>query len=344
MKLPDHPGLTVLDRLKESSKTRHIPVQVMSVEDHAKVALQMGAIGFMLKPLKIEEINSAFKKLESKFSKKVNRVLIVEDDELQRKAISYLIADEGIEITMVALAKEAIIELKKTVFDCMIMDLKLPDISGGELLNQMTREEIASFPPVIVYTGSSLSHEQEDSLKKLSKSIIIKGARSPERLLDEVTLILHRVESKMDEKQRKMIKSVRNREQTFKGKKILLVDDDIRNIFALTSALEQKGATIIVGRNGQEGLEKLDQDPQIDLVLMDIMMPEMDGYEATRRIRKQKRFASLPIIAVTAKAMKDDLKKCIDAGTNDYVSKPVDLEKLLSLIRVWIPQSQLEKH
>ena len=344
MKLPDHPGLTVLDRLKESPKTRHIPVQVMSVEDYSKSSFHMGAIGFMLKPLKPEEIKSAFGKLESKFSKKINRVLIVEDDELQRKAISYLIADEGIEITMVALSKEAIIELKKTVFDCMIMDLKLPDISGGELLDQMTREGIASFPPVIVYTGSSLSLEQEDSLKKLSKTILIKGARSPERLLDEVTLILHRAESKMAEKQRKMIKSVRNREQIFKGRKILLVDDDIRNIYALTSALEQKGATIIVGRNGQEGLEKLDQDPQIDLVLMDIMMPEMDGYEATRRIRKQKRFASLPIIAVTAKAMKDDLKKCINAGTNDYVSKPVDLEKLLSLIRVWIPQSQLEKN
>jgi CheY-like chemotaxis protein len=301
----------------------------------------MGAIGFILKPAKHGEIKNAFKRLEAKFSQKINRVLIVEDNELQRTSIARLIADEGIEITMVALAKEAIIELKKTVFDCMIMDLKLPDMSGDELLEQMTREEITFFPPVIVYTGKSLSKEQEDSLKKLSKSIIIKGARSPERLLDEVTLILHRVESNLSQIQRKMIKTVRNRAQTFKGKKILLVDDDIRNIFAMTSALEQKGATIFVGRNGQEALDKLNQDPQIDLVLMDIMMPEMDGYEATRRIRKQKRFANLPIIAVTAKAMKDDHKKCLDAGTNDYVSKPVDLEKLLSLIRVWVPQ--LEK-
>ena len=342
MNLPDHLGLTVLDRLKENPKTRHIPVQVMSVEDYSKTALQMGAIGFMLKPLKRDEIKNAFEKLEAKFSKKVNRVLIVEDDELQRKSIAHLIADEGIEITTVALAKEAIVELKKNVFDCMIMDLKLPDISGGELLDQMTHENIASFPPVIVYTGTSLSHAQEDDLKKLSRSIIIKGARSPERLLDEVTLILHRVESKMSQKQRQMIKTVRSNEQVFKGKKILLVDDDIRNIFALTSALEQKGAKIFVGRNGQEALEKLNQDPQIDLVLMDIMMPEMDGYEATRRIRKQKRFAKLPIIAVTAKAMKDDHKNCLEAGTNDYVSKPVDLEKLLSVIRVWIPQ--MEKH
>ena len=342
MNLPDHLGLTVLDRLKENPKTRHIPVQVMSVEDYSQTALQMGAIGFMLKPLKRDEIKNAFEKLDATFSKKTNRVLIVEDDKLQRESISHLIADEGIEITMVALAKDAIVELKKNVFDCMIMDLKLPDISGGELLDQMTHENIVPFPPVIVYTGTSLSNAQEDDLKKLSRSIIIKGARSPERLLDEVTLILHRVESKMSQKQRQMIKTVRSNEQVFKGKKILLVDDDIRNIFALTSALEQKGAKIFVGRNGQEALEKLNQDPQIDLVLMDIMMPEMDGYEATRRIRKQKRFAKLPIIAVTAKAMKDDHKNCLEAGTNDYVSKPVDLEKLLSVIRVWIPQ--MEKH
>jgi PAS domain S-box-containing protein len=338
MMLPDHLGLTVLDRLKENSKTRHIPVQVTSIEDYAKNSLQMGAIGFMLKPCKYDEIKNAFGKLEAMFSKKINRVLIVEDDELQRTSIAHLIADEGIEIAMVASAKEAIIELKKTVFDCMIMDLKLPDMCGQELLEQMTREDIVFFPPVIVYTGKSLSKEQEDSLKKLSKSIIIKGARSPERLLDEVTLILHRVESNLSPLQRNIIKKVRGREEIFKGKKILLVDDDIRNIFALTSVLEQKGATVFVGRNGQEALDMLNQKPEIDLVLMDIMMPEMDGYEATRRIRNQERFANLPIIAVTAKAMKDDHEKCLEAGTNDYISKPVDIEKLLSTIRVWTPQ------
>nr|MBA2404305.1 response regulator [Bdellovibrionales bacterium] len=338
MKLPDHLGLTVLHRLKENPKTRHIPVQVMSMEDYSKAAIHMGAIGFMLKPVNLDEIKNVFKKLEARISKDTNRVLIVEDDELQRKSIAHLIADNGIEITTVALANEAIIELKKNVFDCMIMGLKLPDLSGGDLLEQMNTEEIASFPPVIVYTGSSLSKEQEDGLEKLSKSIIIKGARSPERLLDEVNLILHRSESKISLRQRKMIQTFRSREQILKGKKILLVDDDIRNIFALTSVLEQKGATVIAGKNGQEALDKLNQDPQIDLVLMDIMMPEMDGYEATRRIRQQKRFAKLPIIAVTAKVMKDDLEKCLVAGTNDYVSKPVDLEKLFSLIRIWAPQ------
>ena len=342
IKLPDHLGLTVLDRLKENTKTRHIPVHAMSIEDYSKVVFEMGAIGFTRKPAKIEEFKNAFEKLEAKFLQNMNRVLIVEGDELQRESISLLIADETTDMTLVGSAQEAMIELKKTVFDCIIMDINLSDMSCGELLEQMTRESIVSIPPVIIYTGTSLSQEEEVIVKKLSKSILVKGVSSPEKLLDEVTLVLHRVESKLSQKQKQMIKIVRNREQVFKGRKILLVDDDIRNIFALTSALEHKGATVVVGRNGKEALDKLDQDPKMDLVLMDIMMPEMDGYEATRKIRKQKRFAQLPIIAVTAKAMKDDQKNCLEAGANDYVSKPVDLDKLLSLIRIRI--SQLEKH
>jgi CheY-like chemotaxis protein len=336
IKLPDHLGLTVLDRLKNNLKTRHIPVHVISSYDYTEAVLRMGAIGFMLKPVQRDQIKLAFTKLEEKFSKKISRVLVVEDDEIQRTSISDLISDEGIEITMVGLAKDALVELKKNVFDCMIMDIKLPDMSGDELLEQMTNEEIYSFPPVIVYAGRSLSRQEEDNLRKHSRSMIIKGVRSPERLFDEVTLFLHWVEAKMQPDRRQMLKQSKIREQDFEGRKILLVDDDIRNIFALTSALELKGATIIVGRNGHEALAKLDQDPTIDLVLMDIMMPEMDGYEATRRIREQGRFEKLPIISVTAKAMKDDQEKCLEAGANDYLSKPVDLDKLISLIRVWI--------
>ena len=338
IKLPDHMGLTVLDRLKESSKTRHIPVHVLSSEDYTEAALHMGAIGYMLKPVERNKIKEIFSKIEEKLSQKIHRVLIVEDDAVQRQSISHLIADEGIEITMVGLAKDALLALKNTVFDCMIMDLKLPGMDGYELLEMMAREDLYSFPPVIVYTGSDLSREEEDKLRKYSKSIIIKGARSPERLLDEVTLFLHRVESKMPPKSRQMLKVARSREQLFEGRRILLVDDDIRNIFALSSALEHRGATIIIGRNGHEALEQLEKDPNIDLVLMDIMMPEMDGYEATRKIRQQKRFEKLPIIAVTAKAMMDDQEKCLEAGTNDFLSKPVDLDKLLSLMRVWMPK------
>jgi PAS domain S-box-containing protein len=336
--LPDHPGLTVLDRLKENPKTRHIPVHMMSGEDYTEASMQMGAIGFMLKPVDRNQIKLAFEKLEAKFSQKISRILIVEGDESQRTSMSKLIADEGIEISQVGTAGEALIELHKTVFDCMIMDIVLPDMTGADFLKKLSQEELTSFPPVIVHTGSTLTKEEEENLLKYSRSIIIKGTRSPERLLDEVTLFLHRVVSRMTPEHRKILKSVKSREQVFEGKKILLVDDDIRNIFALTSALEQRGANIIVGRNGHEAIAQLETDPNIDLVLMDIMMPKMDGYEATRQIRKQKRFEKLPIIAVTAKAMRDDQEKCLEAGTNDYLSKPVDLDKLLSLIRVWMPK------
>lgn len=339
MQLPDHPGLTVLDRLKENHLTRHIPVHVFSVADYMETALKMGAVGYMLKPIKLDEVRNAFIKIEKKLSQKINRVLVVEDNELQRKSICELIEDEGIEITTVSLAKEALLELKKNIFDCMIMDIKLPDMSGDELLDKMSVDKKSSFPPVIVYTESSLTREEEDRLRKHSKSIIIKGARSPERLLSEVTLFLHRIEDKMSPGRRQMLITARNREQVLEGKKILLVDDDIRNLFALTSALELKGALVVMGRNGHEALEKLDQDPNIDLVLMDIMMPEMDGYEAIRRIRQQIKFADLPIIAITAKAMEDDREKCLSVGANDYLSKPLDLNKLLSLIRVWITKA-----
>ncbi len=334
MKLPDHLGLTVLDRLKEDAKTRHIPVQVVSVIDYAKACLQLGAMGFLQKPVRHEELKSALKKLEAKFVQPKTRILIVGHKDLQRRTIALLVEDANTEVGLVGSAKEAVQALKALAYDCVIVDLTSSHFSGAEMLEIMARDKM---PPIIVYTGALSSPEQESNLKLAAQSLVIKRARSPERLLDEVVLILHRDESKLSPAHRLIVKSVRNREQVFEGRKILLVDDDIRNIFALTSALEQKGATIVVGRNGHEALAKLDQDPQIDLVLMDIMMPEMDGYEATRQIRKQKRFARLPIIAVTAKAMKDDQEKCLEAGTDDYVSKPVDLTKLLSLIRVWIP-------
>lgn len=294
-----------------------------------------------LKPVKYDEINKAFEKLKSTFSQKIKRLLIVETKDQSRKNITELLSDDGIEIVAVAEIQDAITEIEKASFDCLVVNLNLADAATGEFLQKLSDDKFASFPPVILYAENSFSPQQAESLRQLSKSIVIKGANSPEGLVDEMALILHRVESKMSLKQRKMIKTVRNREHNFKGIKILLVDDDIRNIFALTSVLEQKGATVLIGRNGHEALDRLNEDPQIDLVLMDIMMPEMDGYEATRRIRKQSRFANLPIIAVTAKAMKDDHKKCLEAGTTDYVSKPVDLEKLMSLIRVWAPQ--LEK-
>lgn len=340
MRLPDHSGLTVLQRLKEHAGTRHIPVHVISVEDRVEAAMHMGAIGYAVKPTTREELKDVFARLEAKLTQKVKRVLLVEDDDLQRESIARLIGDEDIEITAVGLAQDALELLRTTIYDCMVIDLKLPDMHGNDLLKRMSTEDICSFPPVIVYTGRNLTRDEEAELRKYSRSIIIKGARSPERLLDEVTLFLHKVESQLSHDRQKMLKTARSRDKVFEGRKVLLVDDDVRNIFALTSALEHKGAVVVIGRNGREAIDKLNEVEDIDLVLMDVMMPEMDGYEATIEIRKNPRWRKLPIIAVTAKAMKDDQERCLQAGANDYLAKPIDLDRLFSLIRVWLPKME----
>ncbi len=338
MRLPDSPGLGVLQHLKDDPHTRHIPVHVVSAQDQSEAALHMGAIGYALKPASRDQLKEVFAKLEQKLSQKVKQVLVVEDDALQRDSVIHLIADDDVAITAVGTGEEALELLRTRVFDCMITDLKLPDLQGSELLQRMALEDIVSFPPVIVYTGRNLTRAEEAELLRYSRSIIIKGARSPERLLDEVTLFLHKVESELSSERQTMLKTARGRDRVFEGRRILLVDDDVRNIFALTSALEQRGAVVEVGRNGIEALAKLDEVPDIDLVLMDVMMPEMDGLEATRRLRQDARFQKLPVIAVTAKAMKDDQEQCLAAGANDYLAKPVDLDRLFSLLRVWMPK------
>jgi CheY-like chemotaxis protein len=340
MRLPDHSGLTVLQRLKERASTRHIPVHVISVEDRQEAAMQMGAVGYAVKPTTREELKDVFARLEAKLTQKVKRILLVEDDALQRDSISRLIGDDDIEITAVGFAQDALELLRDNAYDCMIIDLKLPDMLGNDLLKRMSTDEIAAFPPVIVYTGRNLTRDEETELLKYSRTIIIKGARSPERLLDEVTLFLHKVESQLSSERQTMLKTARSRDRVFEGRKILVVDDDVRNIFALTSALEHKGAIVEVGRNGLEAIAKLNEVDDIDLVLMDVMMPEMDGYEATAEIRKDPRWRKLPIIAVTAKAMKDDQDRCLQAGSNDYLAKPIDLDRLFSLIRVWLPKME----
>lgn len=340
MRLPDHSGLTVLQRLKEQPGTRHIPVHVISVEDRVEAAMHMGAVGYAVKPTSREELKEVFARLEAKLTQKVKRVLLVEDDDLQRDSITRLIGDDDIEITAVGLAQQALDLLRSNAYDCMIIDLKLPDMLGNDLLKRMSTEDICSFPPVIVYTGRNLTRDEEAELRKYSRSIIIKGARSPERLLDEVTLFLHKVESRLSHERQRMLRTARSRDKVFEGRKVLLVDDDVRNIFALTSALEAKGAIVVIGRNGYEAIERLNEVDDIDLVLMDVMMPEMDGFEATALIRKDPRWRKLPIIAVTAKAMKDDQERCLAAGSNDYLAKPIDLDRLFSLIRVWLPNME----
>ncbi|WP_076998215.1 response regulator [Variovorax sp. KK3] len=340
MRLPDDAGLSVLQRLKDDPSTRHIPVHVISAVDNTEAALHMGAIGYALKPASREQLKQVFLKFEDRLAKKVKAVLLVEDDALQRESVVRLIGDDDVAITAVETGGEALELLKQKVFDCMVTDLRLPDMQGGELLKRMATEEIVSFPPVIVYTGRNLTRDEEAELMRYSRSIIIKGARSPERLLDEVTLFLHKVESDLSSERRSMLRAARGRDRVLEGRRILLVDDDVRNIFALTSALEQRGAKVEVGRNGREALERLDQIPDIDLVLMDVMMPEMDGLEATRRLRSDPRFEKLPVITITAKAMKDDQEQCLAAGASDYLAKPVDLDRLFSLIRVWMPRME----
>lgn len=337
IRLPDRSGLSVLQQLKDNPATRHIPVHVVSSQDNGGEALHLGAIGYALKPTSREQLEDVFRKLKDKSSQTIKRVLLVEDDERQRDSVVQLISDTDVEIAAVGSGTEALDLLRTQIFDCMIIDLKLPDMQGNELLKRMSLEELCSFPPVIVYTGRNLTRDEEAELLKYSRSIIIKGARSPERLLDEVTLFLHKVESELSSERQSMLKTVRGRDRVFEGRTILLVDDDVRNVFALTSALEQRGAKVEVGRNGFEAIAKLDEHDAIDLVLMDVMMPGMDGLEATRRIRQDKRFARLPIIAITAKAMKDDQEQCLAAGANDYLAKPIDLTRLYSLLRVWMP-------
>ena len=341
--LPDQSGLSVLDRLKQDVQTRHIPIHIVSGGDHAETAFSLGAIGYAVKPIKREQLVEVLQKLETKFSQRVRRVLIVEDDRVQREAVAKLLMSHDVETITAGTAAECLELLKEGAFDCMVLDLSLPDASGYSLLETLSQESAYAFPPVIVYTGRELSADDEQRLRRYSKSIIIKGAKSPERLLDEVSLFLHQVVSELPDEQQKMIRKARNRDALLEGRRVLIVEDDVRNVYALTNILEPRGAIIEIARNGREALDVLEKRANqpgsaIDLVLMDVMMPIMDGLAATREIRKNTNWKKLPIITLTAKAMPDDQQRCIDAGANDYMAKPLDVEKLLSLVRVWMPR------
>ncbi len=341
--LPDQSGLTVLDVLKRDDDTRHIPIHVVSAEDHSQTALSLGAIGYLVKPVKREDLAEVLRTLEETLTRTVRRVLIVEDDLVQRDAVSRLLASGDVETVGVGTAAECLEQLRTQTFDCMVLDLTLPDASGFSLLETLSREGGHGFPPVIVYTGRDLSPDHEQQLRRYSSSIIIKGAKSPERLLDEVSLFLHQVVSELPPEQQKMIRKARNRDAVLEGRRILIVEDDVRNVYSLTNVLEPRGALVEIARNGKEALEALEQastDPSkaVDLVLMDVMMPVMDGLTATREMRKDPRWKTLPVLMLTAKAMPDDQERCMAAGANDYMAKPLDVDKLLSLVRVWMPR------
>jgi CheY-like chemotaxis protein len=261
----------------------------------------------------------------------------VEDDESQRQSMIELIAHEDVEITAVGSAEEALEELEKTRYDCMVLDLGLQGGTDGfELLETVKSNPDMRELPIIIYTGKELSQAEETHLRKFADTIIVKDVKSPERLLDETALFLHRVEAKLPEQKRRMLERLHNTDAVFAGKHVLIVDDDVRNIFSLTSVLEDHGMHVAFAENGKDAIDLLESAPSVDIVLMDIMMPEMDGYETTRRIRENQRFKTLPIIALTAKAMKGDREKTIAAGASDYITKPVDTEQLLSLMRVWL--------
>jgi HAMP domain-containing protein/CheY-like chemotaxis protein/signal transduction histidine kinase len=337
MKLPVMDGWTVLDRLKHHPDTRHIPVHIVSAGDGRQNALKAGAVAFLEKPISKEGLEETFGEIRSFIDRGLKRLLVVEDDESQREAVVELIgSDEDVEVTAVGTGEAALEALDLERFDCMVLDLKLPDMGGFALLEKLKEDEQHSSIPVIIYTGKELTRNEETKLKKFAESIVVKDASSPERLLDETSLFLHRVERKLPKEKRRMLEQLHSADEVLKQRKILIVDDDVRNVFALTSVLESHGMDVLYAENGKDGIELLHRHPEVDLVLMDIMMPGMDGYETMRVIRSEDSFKQLPIISLTAKAMKGDREKSIASGASDYITKPVDTDQLLSLMRVWL--------
>ncbi|HEY1039008.1 MAG TPA: response regulator, partial [Bacteroidia bacterium] len=332
--LPGVNGNYVLSVLKEDPSLRHIPVHIVSVNERSMKPIKEGAIEYLMKPVTKDELEEAFSRIESFVNRKMKNLLIIEDDDNSGKAMKRLIGNGDVKCFVATTGAEALKLYADLHFDCIVLDIGLPDMSGFELIHKLEKVKDI-LPPVIVYTGKELSREENLELEKYSESIIIKGVKSEERLLDETALFLHRAISNLPESKQHIINRLYDKEIVFTGKKILLVDDDMRNVFALSKILKERGMEVLKAENGINALDVLDKE-SVDLVLMDIMMPEMDGYEAMRRIRAQGKFRKLPVIALTAKAMKDDKQKCIDAGANDYITKPLDVERLLSLMRVWL--------
>ena len=336
--MPGMDGLEVLDRLKRDPDTRHVPVHIISGVEEKREGLKAGAIAFLAKPVSKEGLDAAFARISSFIDTVPKNLLVVEDNETQRQSIVELIAHDDVDIIAVGSAEEALGKLQEKHFDCMVLDLGLHsgDMSGFDLLEKVKSDPDNHDLPIIIYTGKELSQEDETKIKKYAETIIVKDVKSPERLLDETALFLHRIEAKLPEQKRKMLEHLHDADSVVAGKNILVVDDDVRNIFSLTSMLEDHGMVVRFAENGKQAIDELKKDANVDAVLMDVMMPEMDGYETTRAIRAMDQFKSLPIIALTAKAMKGDREKCIAAGASDYITKPVDTEQLLSLLRVWL--------
>ncbi|CAH0174534.1 Sensory/regulatory protein RpfC [Massilia sp. Bi118] len=334
--LPDIDGLTVLERLKRDPGTRHIPVHVLSAMRERERALRQGAISYINKPVSREMLNEEFTRIQKFLMGGKRSLLVVEDDMAQRESIVGLIGDSDVRIVTVETGAAALEALSGQHFDCMVLDLTLPDISGFELLDQIGKLPALRDLPIVIYTAAELGRKEVTKLKRYAKTIVVKDARSPERLLDETALFLHRSHASLPDLQRRILEEIHAADGGLAGRKVLIVDDDLRNIFALSSLLERQQMQVLFAENGRDGIEVLEKDPSIEIVLMDIMMPEMDGYDTMRAIRRIPKFKSLPIITLTAKAMKGDRDKCIAAGASDYITKPVDVAQLLSMMRVWL--------
>ncbi|HXO14826.1 MAG TPA: response regulator, partial [Steroidobacteraceae bacterium] len=334
--LPDMLGWTVLNQLKRSPETRHIPVQILTIEDERQYGLERGAFSFITKTATTDELEAAFDRLKSFTASRVRRLLVIEDDPAEQLSVTELLGHSDVEITTAATGAAALAALRAGSFDCVVLDLRLPDMSGFELLAQVQEDSELRRTPIIVFTGRELTDHEQAELRKVAKSIVLKGVRSPERLLDETALFLHRVIADLPEAKQQMIEALHESDEPLSGRKVLVVDDDIRNIFALNSLLERHSMQVITATNGQEAIKLVESMDDLSLVLMDVMMPEMDGYETMRRIRRNHKFRLLPIIALTAKAMKGDREKCLEAGASDYVAKPVNTDQLLSLVRMWL--------
>ena len=334
--LPDMLGWTVLNQLKLDPTTRHIPVQIVTMEEERQHGLAHGAFAYLVKAPTTEGLETALDRIKDFTAPRTKRLLIVEDNDIERQSIVELLGYKDIEMVAVATGGEALEAMLDKSFDCVVLDLRLPDMTGFELLEKMHAEPALADVPVVVFTGKDLTAEEQTRLKAMAKSIVLKDVQSPERLLDETALFLHRVVTDLPVEKQNMLERLHGSNEVLRGRKILVVDDDARNIFALTSLLENQEMDVISATNGRSAIDIIQNTPELSMVLMDIMMPDMDGYETMHEIRKAPKFRTLPILALTAKAMKGDREKCLDAGASDYIAKPVNTDQLLSLMRVWL--------
>jgi CheY-like chemotaxis protein len=334
--LPDMLGWTVLSQLKQDPATRHVPVQIISVEEERLQGLGHGAFSYLIKPATTDELKKALDRVIQYAQSRQRRLLVVEDNEIERRSIVELLSHDDVEIFTAGTGVEALNALREKQFDCLILDLRLPDISGFDLMENIRQNPDLRELPIVVCTGKALTEDDGQLLARMAESVVVKDVQSPERLLDEVSLFLHLISADLPSGKRQMLERLRQSDEALIGRRVLVVDDDVRNIFALTSLLEQHGVQVANAETGAEAIALLDEDQEIDAVLMDIMMPEMDGYETMRRIRLNPKHRILPILALTAKAMKGDREKCLDAGASDYIAKPVNTEELLALLRIWL--------